>query len=66
MIDFCFINDPFYSFIFAIMLFVFFTPGVVFTIPPSYRDKHDFLAKFMVSVIHGLIFMFVFIKMLKK
>ena len=61
MINSCFI----YSFIISVILFIIFIPGMLFTIPQSYKDRDDIFSKIIVGAIHGSIFLIIYIILFK-
>ena len=58
--NFCFILDFIYTFLFSVILFIILIPGMVFTIPEQYKDKPDYLSKIIVGATHGSIFIIIF------
>ena len=56
MLNPCFI----YSFIISVILFIVFIPGMIFTIPESYKEHTDTFSKLIVGLIHGSIFIIIF------
>ena len=56
MLNPCFI----YSFIISVILFIVFIPGMIFTIPESYKEHTDTFSKLIVGVVHGSIFIILF------
>ena len=56
MFNSCFV----FSFILSIILFIVFIPGMVFTIPESYKNNTDILSKIIVGAVHGSIFLIIF------
>jgi len=54
------LNCYVYSFIISVILFIIFIPGMLFTIPQSYKDRSDTLSKLIVGAVHGSIFIIIF------
>ena len=60
MINSNFIITFIYSLIISIALYVAFIPGILFTIPKSYKDDCTMFGKIIVGSAHGCLFIIVY------
>jgi hypothetical protein len=49
-----------YSLVVSLILFIVFIPGMLFTIPESYKDRPDTLSKIIVGGTHGILFLIIY------